>query len=100
MKTLPLAKDAGGNRATVDCADGEVSAYRHCAFCEHCKGVRVGPRLYPAPQEQVLVEVRRGSAPDDALMNAALQFNQLVRDGAAIECDDDGNNGFKPRYRL
>lgn len=100
MKTLPLSKDAGGNRAMVDCADGEVSAYRHCAFCEHCKGVRVGPRVYPAPQEQVLKDVKRGAAADEALMNAALQFNQLIRDGTSIECADQENQGFKPRYRL
>jgi hypothetical protein len=100
MKTLPLTKDASGNRATVDCADGEVSAYRHCAFCEHCKGVRVGPRVYSSPQDQVLKDVKRGAAADEALMNAALQFNQLIRDGVAIECADQDNQGFKPRYRL
>lgn len=100
MKTLPLSKDASGNRAMVDCADGEVSAYRHCAFCEHCKGVRVGPRVYSSPQEQVMRDVKRGAAADEALINAALQFNQLIRDGMAIECADEENEGFKPRYRL
>ncbi|OPX67189.1 MAG: hypothetical protein A4E37_01571 [Methanoregulaceae archaeon PtaB.Bin056] len=100
MKTLSMTKDASGNRATVECATGEVSVYKSCAFCEHCKGIKVGPRLYPAPQEQVQKEMKRGSVSDDALMVAALQFNQLVRDGSAIECADDKNLGFRPRYRL
>lgn len=100
MKTLTMTKDAGGNRATVECATGEVSVYKTCAFCEHCKGIRVGPRFYPTPQEQALQSVRRGTAPDEALMTAALQFNQLVRDGTAVECADDQNKGFRPRYRI
>mgnify|MGYP000891370409 FL=1 len=100
MKTLSMTKDASGNRATVECATGEVSVYTKCAFCEHCKGIKVGPRMYPAPQEQVQKGMKRGSASDDALMTAALQFNQLVRDGSAIECADDKNQGFRPRYRL
>ena len=100
MKTLPITKDASGNRATVECATGEVSVYKFCAFCEHCKGIKVGPRVYPAPQEQVQKEMKRGSASDEALIVAALQFNQLVRDGSAIECADDQSQGFRPRYRL
>jgi len=28
-----------------------------------------------------------------------MQFNMLIRDGTAIECDDDDNQGFKSRYR-
>ena len=36
---------------------------------------------------------------DEALMSAAMQFNTLVRDGTAMECDDDGDCGFKSRYR-
>lgn len=100
MKTLPITKDASGNRATVECATGEVSVYKSCAFCEHCKGIKVGPRVYPTPQDQVLKGMKRGAASDEALMTAALQFNQLVRDGTAIECADDKNGGFRPRYRL
>jgi len=100
MKTLLLTKDAGGNRATVNCADGVVSVYRSCAYCEHCKGIRIGPRLYPTPQDQVLQDMKRGAASDEALMNAALQFNQMVRDGTAIECADQQDKGFKPRYRF
>jgi hypothetical protein len=56
--------------------------------------------VYPTPQEQVLNDVKRGAAADEALMNAALQFNQMIRDGNAIECADQENQGFKPRYRL
>lgn len=100
MKNLPITRDPGGNRATVECADGEVSVYRFCAYCENCKGIRVGSRVFPAPQEQVLADLKRGAASDEALMNAALLFNQIVRDGTAIECADQQNKGFKPRYRL
>lgn len=100
MKILPIHRDKTGNRATVDCADGVVSVHSKCAFCVHCKGVRVGPRMYPSPQEQAYRDVRRGASPDETLMNAAMQFNQLVRDGSDIECDDDGNTGFSPRYRI
>jgi hypothetical protein len=100
MKSLPIRKEKGGSRASVDCAGGEVSVYRNCAFCEHCRGVRLGPRTYPAPQEQAYRDLRRGAGSDEALMNAAMQFNQLVMEGEAIECDDDANTGFHPRYRL
>lgn len=100
MKTLQIQKDATGNRASVDCVSGEVSVYRYCAFCEHCKGIWVGPRLYPTPQEKVLKEMKKGTVPDEALLNAQLQFNQLVRDGVSIECADENNTGFIPRYRI
>jgi hypothetical protein len=100
MKTLPINKDKTGNRATVMCFTGEVSVYRYCAFCEHCKGIRIGSRLYPAPQEKVLQEMKRGTVPDEALLNAQLQFNQLIRDGESIECGDEKNTGFVPRYRI
>ncbi len=100
MKTLQIHKDTAGNRANVDCVSGEVSVYRYCAFCEHCKGIWVGPRLYPAPQEKVLKEMKKGTVPDEALLTAQLQFNQLVRDGVSIECGDENNTGFIPRYRI
>jgi hypothetical protein len=47
---------------------------------------------------QVLNDVRRGTAADENLMNAAMMFNSLIRDGAAIECDDDGNCGYEGLY--
>ncbi|MFA4824432.1 MAG: hypothetical protein WC593_04665 [Methanoregula sp.] len=55
-------------------------------------------RLNPTPQQQALNEIRKGSASDDNLMNAAMLFNTLVRDGSAIECDDDANKGFAGMY--
>ncbi|MCQ8894779.1 MAG: hypothetical protein NQU46_09175 [Methanolinea sp.] len=100
MKTLPLEKDTRGNTVTVECSTGKVSVYRYCAFCQHCKGIWVGPRLFPAPQEKVLGDMKRGTVPDEALLNAQLQFNQLIRDGISIECADDENKGFIPRYRI
>jgi hypothetical protein len=36
---------------------------------------------------------------DEALMNAAMHFNTLIRDASAIECDDDANEGYRTRYR-
>ncbi|MDI9633729.1 MAG: hypothetical protein QFX32_06700 [Methanolinea sp.] len=100
MKTLQMHKDGTGNRATVECATGEVSVYRYCAFCEHCKGIRVGSRFYPTPQEKVLRDLKRGTVPDEALLSAQLQFNQLVRDGDSIDCGDEKGTGFVPRYRI
>jgi hypothetical protein len=99
MKTLPIHRDEKKDRANVDCATGTVSIYRACAYCAHCKGVHVGTRVYPPPQERAYSEISRGAASDEALMNAAMQFNSLVRDGNAIECDDDDNRGFRTRYQ-
>ena len=36
---------------------------------------------------------------DEALMNAAMQFNSLVNSGMAVACDDEDNTGFISRYR-
>lgn len=98
MKTLPFQRDEKKSRVTVDCTDGVVSVYSHCTYCRHCKGVRIGNRLAPSPQGQALNNVRRGVAADESLMNAAMMFNTLVRDGGAIECDDDNNTGFLGLY--
>jgi hypothetical protein len=97
MKTLPFLRDEKKNRVTVTCADGEISVYSHCAYCRHCKGVWVGKRLAPSPQAQALSDLRKGTAGDDTLMNAAMMFNTLVRDGLSLECDDDENQGFLRR---
>jgi len=98
MKTLPFSRDERKSRVTVSCVDGDVSVYSHCAYCRHCRGVRAGDRVTPPPQKQALGDLRRGAAADENLMNAAMMFNTLVRDGTAIECDDDGNKGFAGLY--
>ena len=98
MKTLPFQRDEKKNRVTVVCADENVSVYSHCAYCRHCKGVRAGNRVVPPPQMQALNDMRRGVSADENLMNAAMLFNTFVRDGSAIECDDDANNGYLGLY--
>jgi hypothetical protein len=52
------------------------------------------------PIKKRLQEVKRGFAADDDLLNAGIMFNTLIRDGDAIECDDDRNEGYYPLYRL
>jgi hypothetical protein len=98
MKTLPLKRDVSKNRVTVECATGTVSVYSNCAYCRHCQGVKVGTRLAPSPQIKALNDLRHLGVADETLMNAALMFNALVRDGSAIECDDDKNEGFQKLY--
>jgi len=98
MKTLPFQRDTAKNRVTVACAAGSVSVYSTCAYCRHCQGVRVGDRLAPSPQLKALSDLRHLGVADETLMNAALMFNTLVRDGSAIECDDDNNQGFQKLY--
>jgi hypothetical protein len=95
MKTLPFQRDEKKNRVTVMCADGEISVHSHCAYCLYCHGIWVGKRLVPSPQVQVLSEFKKGSANDDSLMNAAMMFNTLIRDGSSLECSDVENRGFK-----
>jgi hypothetical protein len=98
MKTLELQKDQAKGLAKVACGERLVSAYSDCAYCRHCTGVRVGRRVIQTPQSQAFKEIQRGLAPDENLMNAALMFNTYVRDGSAIECDDDDGTGFLQRY--
>ena len=64
----------------------------------HCHGVVLGNRTVPMPQMQALNDVKRGAAADENLMNAAMMFNTLVRDGTAIECDDDRNRAYEGLY--
>jgi hypothetical protein len=99
MKILEFHRDDTKDRVTVACADGEVSVHSHCGYCRHCAGVRVGRRTIPTPQRQALSGVRQGANPDENLLNAAVMFNTLVRDGAAIECEDDAGEGFYSMYR-
>ena len=58
----------------------------------------MGDRLAPSPQVKALSDLRHLGVGDETLMNAALMFNTLVRDGSAIECDDDNNQGFQKLY--
>jgi len=99
MKVLEFHRDDTKDRVTVTCADGEVSVHSHCGYCRHCAGVRVGRRTIPTPQRQALSGVRQGANPDENLLNAAVMFNTLVRDGIAIECEDDEGKGFYSMYR-
>ena len=98
MKTLAMNKESGADKASVDCAGTERSVHRFCGYCRHCTGVRVGRRLIPNPQGRVVEEIRRGTAPDENLMQAMMMFNTYVRDGSAVECDDDEGEGYAPRY--
>jgi len=99
MKILEFHRDDTKDRVTVACADREVSVHSHCGYCRHCAGVRVGRRTIPTPQRQALSGVRQGANADENLLNAAVMFNTLVRDGAAIECEDDAGEGFSSLYR-
>jgi len=98
MKTLPFQRDPAKNRVSVACTMGSVSVYSSCAYCRHCKGVRRGEKVSPSPQVKALSDLRQLGVADETLMNAALMFNALVRDGSAIECADDNNLGFQKLY--
>jgi hypothetical protein len=98
MKTITFERDAKKERVMVACADGSVSVHSKCSFCCHCKGIYIGKRLAPSPQADALNGIRRGTGADENLMNAAMMFNTLVRDGQAIACDDDANAGFSRLY--
>jgi hypothetical protein len=98
MKTLPMKKESGGDKASVECQDKEISVHRYCGYCRHCTGIRVGRRVIPVPQGRAVSEIRKGTAPDENLMQAAMMFNTYVRDGSDIECDDDANEGYRSRY--
>jgi hypothetical protein len=98
MKLLEFHRDEAKDRVTVTCAGREVSVYSHCAYCRYCAGVRVGKRTMATPQRQALSGVRHGSNPDENLLNAAMMFNSLVRDGTGIECEDEAGEGFASMY--
>ena len=98
MKTLEFHRDDAKDQVRVLCADGMVSVYTRCGYCRHCAGVRVGKRTIPTPQRQVLSGTGRGPGMDEDLLNAATMFNTLVRDGTAIECEDDTGEGFRSMY--
>jgi hypothetical protein len=98
MKTLAFERDGQKDRVTVACAEGPVSVHSKCSFCRHCKGVYIGKRMAPSPQADALNGIRSGTGADENLMNAAMMFNTLVRDGQAIACDDDAMAGFAGLY--
>jgi hypothetical protein len=100
MKSLSMNRDEKKTNITVECATGMVSVYTRCAYCSHFRGIRLGARMYPSPQEKAWKDLKaRGGTGEEALMNAALQFNTLVSEGEAIECDDDAGTGYSPLYR-
>ncbi|MDK2916890.1 MAG: hypothetical protein PWR25_1447 [Euryarchaeota archaeon] len=98
MKILEFHRDGASDRVKVACAGREVSVHSYCGYCRHCAGVRVGKRTIPTPQRQALSGVRLSGSPDENLLNAAMMFNSLVRDGTAIECEDDAGEGFRSMY--
>lgn len=100
MKTLELNRMESGRDVTVMCADGEVSVYRKCGYCAHCHGVRVGKRVMPMPQKAKASGIRRGTSTDDDLLSAQIMYNTLIRDGNAIICEDDKNEGYKSLYQI
>jgi len=54
---------------------------------------------YDPPQDAAIQRLSPGGSGDDTLMQAVMQFNSLVRDAQAIECDDDEDTGFASRFR-
>jgi hypothetical protein len=83
MKMLPFDRNEMKGTVKVECADGMVSVYSHCAYCRHCRGVRKGAALNAPPQVRALADIRKGMPGDDMLMNAAMAFNSMVREGDA-----------------
>jgi hypothetical protein len=99
MKSLPIFRETGNDKAQVECAAGKLAVHTKCAFCIHCKGVKVGARIMPSPYDTISGQIRTGAMPPEALMEAALQFNTLVRDGSEIACNDETGAGYTPRFR-
>ncbi len=98
MKSLPIIRTEGSDRAHVQCATGIVSVHSKCGYCRHCKGIKVGARVMPSPLEKTGAQVQSGCVPPEAYLDAAIAFNTLVRDGTDIACDDDANSGYLSRY--
>ena len=98
MKTLAIYRAEGSDRATVTCDDGEVSTHVRCAYCIHCRGIRVGARVFPPPQEQASKNITKGVSSDEELMNAQMMFNTLMTTASGIDCDDDRGEGFRSRH--
>lgn len=96
MKILPLKKEK--DNAYVECATGDVEVHRTCSNCTNCKSIQVGARMMPSPYDGTLTKLRSGKAQPEQLMEAAMQFNLLVRDGTALGCGDDTGKGYTPRF--
>ena len=99
MKSLPFLRDSATDKVEVECASGKLAVHTRCAFCTHCKGVKVGARIMPSPYETISSQIRTGVMPPEALMEAAMQFNTLVRDGTELACDDDAGAGYTLRFK-
>lgn len=99
MKSLPILRELSSDKVQVECASGMLAVHTRCGLCIHCKGVKVGARIMPSPYDVIAGQIRTGIMPPEALMEAAMQFNTLVRDGTEIACDDDTNVGYTPRFR-
>jgi len=99
MKSLPILRESDTDKVQVECAAGKLAVHTKCSFCIHCKGIKVGARIMPSPYETAASHIRTGAMPPEALMEAALQFNVLVRDGTEVACDDDAGAGYTPRFR-
>ena len=98
MKTLPLNRTGPNDMVKVMCAgEREVSVYSRCTNCAHCEGVVVGRREMPNPQKKVIEDMKSGKGnenPEEAVLNAQMTFNLFIRDGSALLCSDDKNEGF------
>lgn len=99
MKSLPLIREQDSDKVYVECSSGKLPVHTRCSYCQNCKGIQVGARVMPSPYENASSQIRGGSVPPEILMEAAMQFNSLIRDGTAITCSDDSNNGYTPRFR-
>jgi hypothetical protein len=98
MKTLALNHDKEKDRVTVKCAGKDVSVYSQCAYCKYCDGVLVGKRVINTPQKDKMAGVKKGTTQDEELLNAAMMFNTLIRDGSAIICANETESGFLSMY--
>ncbi|MBN2734936.1 MAG: hypothetical protein JXQ82_08795 [Methanomicrobiaceae archaeon] len=98
MKLLALNRDEEKQKVTVKCAGKDVSVYSRCAYCKYCEGVQVGKRMIKSPQKEKMTGIKSGRTPDEELMNAAMMFNTLIRDGSDIVCSDDSEKGFTTMY--
>ena len=98
MKLLVLNRDEEKQKVTVKCAGKDVSVYSRCAYCKFCEGVQVGKRVIATPQKEKMTGIKKGRTPDEELMNAAMMFNTLIRDGTDIICGDDDGQGFTSMY--
>jgi len=98
MKSLTLNRDEKKQKVTVKCAGKDVSVYSRCAYCKFCEGVLVGKRVIKTPQKEKMTEIKKGRTPDEELMNAAMMFNTLIRDGSEIICSDENDQGFTSMY--